>query len=132
MKKPLFTLLFMWVALAQADTLDFYHFETAQQQHQFEKLTSELRCLVCQNQSLADSQAPLAADLRDKVAILVQQHASDNKIKQYLQQRYGDFVLYRPPLQTNTVVLWSAPIGLLLIVMLGLLLKLYTRKQRQL
>jgi cytochrome c-type biogenesis protein CcmH len=77
-------------------------------------LESELRCLVCQNQTLADSNAPLAEDLRREVRELASSGKSDDAIKQYLVARYGDFVLYKPPLQTNTWLLWLGPFALLL------------------
>ncbi len=78
------------------------------------RLESELRCLVCQNQTLADSNAPLAEDLRREVRTLATAGKSDAEIKQYLVARYGDFVLYKPPLQRNTWLLWIGPFGLLL------------------
>jgi cytochrome c-type biogenesis protein CcmH len=78
------------------------------------RLEAELRCLVCQNQTLADSNAPLAEDLRREVRALATSGKSDAEIKQYLVARYGDFVLYKPPLQRNTWLLWIAPFGLLL------------------
>ena len=77
-------------------------------------LETELRCLVCQNQTLADSNAPLAEDLRREVRELAASGKSDAEIKQYLVARYGDFVLYKPPLQTNTWLLWLGPFALLL------------------
>jgi cytochrome c-type biogenesis protein CcmH len=78
------------------------------------RLESELRCLVCQNQTLADSNAPLAEDLRREVRALATSGKTDDEIRQYLVARYGDFVLYKPPLQRNTWVLWVGPFGLLL------------------
>jgi cytochrome c-type biogenesis protein CcmH len=76
-------------------------------------LETELRCLVCQNQTLADSNAPLAEDLRREVRELAKSGKSDSEIKEYLVARYGDFVLYRPPLQRNTWILWVGPFVLL-------------------
>ena len=77
-------------------------------------LETELRCLVCQNQTLADSNAPLAEDLRREVRELATSGKNDAEIKQYLVARYGDFVLYKPPLQSNTWLLWLGPFALLL------------------
>jgi len=77
------------------------------------KLEEELRCLVCQNQSLADSTAPLAEDLRREVRELAVAGKSDDEIKQYLVARYGDFVLYRPPVKSTTWLLWFGPFVLL-------------------
>ncbi|MFT5770422.1 MAG: cytochrome c-type biogenesis protein CcmH [Lysobacterales bacterium] len=89
-------------------------FENAQQQQRFDDLTAELRCLVCQNQNLADSDAPLAHDLRDEIFKMMQSGNSNEQIKLFLTERYGDFVLYKPPLQGNTLFLWLAPLVLLL------------------
>jgi len=90
-------------------------FESQQQQDRFDELTKELRCLVCQNQNLADSDAPLAHDLRREVHAMLQTGQSNEQIKQFMVERYGDFVLYRPPVQQNTYLLWLAPAVLLLI-----------------
>ena len=78
------------------------------------KLEEELRCLVCQNQSLADSNAPLAEDLRREVRGLAGQGKNDEEIKNYLVARYGDFVLYNPPVKSTTWLLWFGPFALLL------------------
>jgi cytochrome c-type biogenesis protein CcmH len=90
-------------------------FANQQQQERFNKLTEELRCLVCQNQNLADSDAPLAHDLRREVHEMVLAGRTNQQIKEFLVTRYGDFVLYRPPVQKNTYLLWLAPLVLLLI-----------------
>jgi len=76
-------------------------------------LSAELRCLVCQNQSLADSHAELAVDLKNQVRDLMRAGRTDEEIKDYLTQRYGDFVLYRPPVKRSTWVLWAGPFVLL-------------------
>jgi cytochrome c-type biogenesis protein CcmH len=89
-------------------------FASQQQEERFNQLTQELRCLVCQNQNLADSDAPLAHDLRREVHEMLQTGQSNEDIKRFLVERYGDFVLYRPPVQTNTYLLWLAPLFLLL------------------
>jgi cytochrome c-type biogenesis protein CcmH len=89
-------------------------FESEEQQQRFNDLTEELRCLVCQNQNLADSDAPLAHDLRDEIFTMMQSGQDDEQIKSFLVERYGDFVLYRPPVKGNTLVLWLAPALLLL------------------
>ena len=77
-------------------------------------LEEELRCLVCQNQTLADSTAPLAEDLRKEVRELALQGKSDAEIKDYLVARYGDFVLYKPPIKSTTYLLWFGPFAFLL------------------
>jgi cytochrome c-type biogenesis protein CcmH len=76
-------------------------------------LSSELRCLVCQNQTLADSSAPLAVDLRNQVREQLKAGKSERDVVDFLVARYGDFVLYRPPLKASTVLLWTGPFVLL-------------------
>ena len=77
-------------------------------------LAHELRCLVCQNQTIADSNADLAIDLRTQIREQIQAGKTDQQIKDYMVARYGDFVLYRPPVQSNTMLLWIAPFLLLI------------------
>jgi cytochrome c-type biogenesis protein CcmH len=88
----------------------------------YETLTKEIRCLVCQNQNIADSNAPLATDLKHKVYALVLLHTSDNEIKEYLVKRYGEFILLKPRLNKSTLLLWALPFvmlgGALLILLL--------------
>ena len=79
----------------------------------FQHLTKELRCLVCQNQSVYDSRADLAADVRRLIIAMMREGRSDEEIKAFLVARYGDFVLFRPPLEAKTYVLWAAPFVLL-------------------
>ncbi|MCO5095462.1 MAG: cytochrome c-type biogenesis protein CcmH [Xanthomonadaceae bacterium] len=89
-------------------------FRDAAEEARFRALAAELRCVMCQNQSLADSSAPIARDLRNEVLELMQQGKSDDEIKAFLTERYSDFVLYRPPLRGSTLWLWIAPPLLLL------------------
>ena len=77
------------------------------------QLETELRCLVCQNQTLAESPAGLAGDLRREIRLLADQNKSNEEIKEHLRARYGDFVLYRPPVGAKTYLLWFGPFGLL-------------------
>jgi cytochrome c-type biogenesis protein CcmH len=90
-------------------------FEDPGQQARFERLTNELRCLVCQNQTIADSNAELALDLRRQTREMILAGKTDAEILQFMTDRYGDFVLYRPPLKPTTWLLWGAPVILLLI-----------------
>ena len=76
-------------------------------------LTTELRCLVCQNQTLAESNAPLAIDMRNQIREQIKAGASDRDVVDFLVARYGDFVLYRPPLKASTLLLWAGPFLLL-------------------
>ena len=93
----------------------------------FHALTAELRCVQCQNQSLADSNAQIAHDLRREVLKLMHEGRSDSEIKQFLVDRYGEFVLYRPQLEASTALLWFGP-GLLLLVG-AVLLMVYVRRR---
>ena len=88
-------------------------FKDPVEQQRYEHLIEDLRCLVCQNQSLADSDADLAQDLRDEVYQIIQSGKSDDEAVKFLVDRYGDFVLYRPPVNTTTILLWSGPFLLL-------------------
>jgi cytochrome c-type biogenesis protein CcmH len=92
-------------------------------------ITAELRCLVCQNQSIADSHADLAVDLRRQVREMLVTGASDRQIIDYMTARYGDFVLYRPPVKRTTALLWFGP-PVLLVVGLGLLYGALRRRSR--
>ncbi len=88
--------------------------ENPQVEARLKALAVELRCLVCQNQTLADSNAPLAEDLRREVREMIVKDMSDKEIIDFLVTRYGDFVLYRPPLKTSTTLLWVGPFLLLI------------------
>lgn len=90
-------------------------FTSVEQEERFKDLTLELRCLVCQNQNLADSDAPLAQDLRREIFDMLQAGQGDEEIKTFMVERYGDFVLYRPPVQGNTLALWAMPVLFLLV-----------------
>ena len=82
-------------------------------EQRLKNLGEELRCLVCQNQTIADSNAPLALDLRNQIRVQVKEGKSDDEIRDYMTQRYGDFVLYKPPFKATTAVLWIGPIALI-------------------
>lgn len=92
-------------------------------------ITAELRCLVCQNQTIADSHAELAVDLRNQVREQLQQGKSDQQVIDYMTARYGDFVLYRPPLKSTTALLWFGP-GLLLLISLAILIRVLRRRSQ--
>ena len=113
MRQLICALFLLWLPIANANTL--YPLPTSKQRVQFEHLLKELRCLVCQNQDLADSNAGLAKDLRDQVYIMVADGRSDSEIITYLTARYGDFILFKPPVKSLTVLLWYGPILFLLL-----------------
>jgi cytochrome c-type biogenesis protein CcmH len=93
-------------------------------------LASELRCLVCQNQTIADSNADLAADLRREIREQIQAGKTDAEIRDFMTTRYGDFVLYRPPLKATTVLLWFGP-ALLLVVGFVVLVRVMRSRRRR-
>ncbi|MES9845850.1 MAG: cytochrome c-type biogenesis protein [Candidatus Sedimenticola sp. PURPLELP] len=114
MRKLLFTLMLIMPLLGLA-RIDAYHFDDSEKEARFKVLIEELRCLVCQNQNLADSNAELAQDMRKLTYEMVQRGSSNEEIVTYMVQRYGDFVMYRPPMQSNTLMLWAGPFIILAI-----------------
>ena len=120
MKHFLLSLLIFW-SMSAWSTADINGLTQPQQQEQFTRLTQQLRCLVCQNQNLADSNAPLAKDLRKKIATLIEQNATDDQIIHYTVSRYGDFIHYNPAFNPKTLLLWGGPFLLLLIGLFALL-----------
>jgi cytochrome c-type biogenesis protein CcmH len=131
LSRPLVTALLLLVgALAIAAAVDPHSFSDPAQEAQYRGLIKELRCLVCQNQNLADSDADLAKDLRGQVYDMVKDGRSDGEVVDYMVARYGDFVLYRPPLQATTALLWAGPF--LLIAMAILILVRSVRRRASL
>jgi len=92
-------------------------------------VAAELRCLVCQNQTIADSHAELAQDLRQQIREMLAKGMTEEQIRRYMTDRYGDFVLYKPPFKTSTALLWLGP-GLLMAVAIGTLFVVLRRRQR--
>jgi len=122
----LLTLLITGASVAQEPLV----FDNAEQEARYLQLTKEFRCLVCQNQNLADSDAPLAHDLREEIFEMLQAGSTDDQIRSFLVDRYGDFVLYRPPVKANTMALWVLP-ALLLCVGAVIVLLAVRRQKRQ-
>ncbi|WP_446830108.1 cytochrome c-type biogenesis protein [Candidatus Foliamicus sp.] len=102
---------------------------TPAQQELYRKLLEEVRCMVCQNQNLADSDAPLARDMRRELHKMVKDGASEDDVKQFLLDRYGDFALYRPRLAPNTLLLWAGPV-IVVAVAFGTLAAVIRRRSR--
>jgi cytochrome c-type biogenesis protein CcmH len=100
-------------AAGPAGAIEAFQFDTPEQEARYRALTEEFRCPKCLNTNLAGSDAPIAADLRGTVHRLILEGASDQAIRDYLRERYGDFVLYDPPLRAGTVLLWLIPAALL-------------------
>jgi cytochrome c-type biogenesis protein CcmH len=113
-----------------AFAIDPLPFKDRAEEVRFQHLTKQLRCLVCQNQDLADSDADLAKDLRKQVYDMMQSGKSDDEIKQYLVARYNDFVLYDPPLKPGTWLLWFSPFAFVLIGVIVVARILRTRAQQ--
>ena len=113
-----------------ASTVDVLAFESEQQQRRYKALIDEFRCPKCLNTNLSGSDAPIAQDLRRSVYWLVRDGHTDQHIRDFLQQRYGDFVLYKPPFSGRTAFIWLIPIGLLLLGM-AVLFALQSRGRRQ-
>ncbi len=105
-------------------------FKDRAEEVRFQNLTRELRCLVCQNQNLADSEAQLAGELRQQVFEMMQSGKSDAEIKQYLVARYNDFVLYDPPVKPGTWLLWFAP-GVLVVIGALVIVNILRKRTRQ-
>lgn len=104
--------------------IDAYEFDSEEQRHRFLEFTRELRCPKCQNQNLADSNAPIAGDLRHELHRLLVEGRSDPEIVEFMVSRYGDYVLYKPPVERRTWLLWLAPVVMLgggIVVLAGLL-----------
>ncbi|MBL7249240.1 cytochrome c-type biogenesis protein [Alloalcanivorax sp. C16-2] len=102
--------------------IDIYQFDDTAQQDRFHRLTEELRCPKCQNQSIADSDAEIARDMRERVARMIRDGRSNEEIVEFFVARYGDFVSYRPPVNERTAILWVGPVSLLILGGLGILL----------
>ena len=109
--------------------IESYEFKSAQMESDFNILIKELRCLVCQNQNLAGSNSDLAKDLRRQTYELLTQGKTPDQVVQYMIDRYGDFVLYRPRLKRNTLLLWFGPFVLLALV-LWLVIRAMRKKQK--
>lgn len=111
-------LIALLISLNTYAAIDVYEFDSVQQEAQYRGLIEELRCPKCQNQNLAGSDAPIAQDLKQKTYDLVRDNRSDGEIRDYMQERYGDFISYKPPVRPSTWILWFFP-PLLLIVLIG-------------
>ena len=107
------------VSVARA-AIDTYEFKDEVERERFRSLTEELRCPKCQNQNIADSNAPIATDLRREIYRMLDDGRSDKEIVDFLVMRYGDFVMYKPPLDSRTWLLWYGPFVLLGLGALGL------------
>ncbi len=117
----------LFITLSTMAGTEQFEFKTSEQEARFISLSTELRCLVCQNQSLADSNAGLAQDLRKEVYNLIQKGQTNQQIVDFLVSRYGDFILYDPPLKLATLMLWFGP--LLILIFAGIIVFRMIKKQ---
>ncbi|MFK4133657.1 cytochrome c-type biogenesis protein [Pseudomonas luteola] len=124
-------LLLVWIGVAQAAIETFAYTNDAERER-FQALTRELRCPKCQNQDLADSNAPIAADLRGEIHRLMNEGKSDEQIITYLVARYGEFVMYRPPVEQRTWLLWYGPAAFLILGFCIILIIVRRRQQQTL
>ena len=116
------------VGVARA-AIDTYEFKDEVERERFRSLTEELRCPKCQNQNIADSNAPIATDLRREIYRMLDDGRSDKEIVDFLVMRYGDFVMYKPPLDSRTWLLWYGPFGLLGLGAVGLCVLVLRRRK---
>ena len=116
------------VTTAQA-AIDTYEFRDEVERERYRTLTEELRCPKCQNQNIADSNAPIAMDLRQEIFRMLEEGQSNDQIVDYLVDRYGDFVRYKPPVNAKTMLLWYGPVGLL-VLGFGVLTVILVRRRR--
>ncbi|MCG7199211.1 cytochrome c-type biogenesis protein CcmH [Marinobacter pelagius] len=103
------TLLALFAGLSQAEVADVYDFDSREQELRYQNLISELRCPKCQNQNIADSNAPISEDMRNEVYRMMQAGASNEEIVDALVARFGEFVRYKPELDSRTFLLWATP-----------------------
>lgn len=109
MRLVLATLFILTAGLAQADVAAVYDFDTREQEVRYQNLIAELRCPKCQNQNIADSNAPISQDMRNEVYEMMQAGASNEEIVDALVARFGEFVRYKPELDSRTFLLWATP-----------------------
>lgn len=128
MKSLIALLAGMLLSFSAFAAIDSWQFDSVQQEQQYRELTESLRCPKCQNNSIADSNAMIAADMRLKVYQLMKQGQSKQQITDYMVARYGNFVTYQPPLMLSTLILWAGPA--LFVVMGALVIILRSRKRQ--
>ncbi|WP_293672434.1 cytochrome c-type biogenesis protein [Thiolapillus sp.] len=121
MMRVLLLICLLAATAAVTANIETYKFDDARKEADYQTLVHELRCLVCQNQNLADSNAELAQDLRRKTYEMVEKGLSKDEVVEYMVARYGDFVLYKPPLQRNTLALWGGPFVIFIIAVVVLI-----------
>jgi len=130
MSRWLGTALLLLLPLSAGAAFSTYEFEDDQQRAQYQRLTEELRCPKCQNQNIADSNAPIAQDLRREVYRMIQEGQGDDAIVGFMTERYGDFVIYKPRFDTSTFLLWFGPLIVGLIGLVVVLAMVYAGRRK--
>lgn len=115
-------LLSLYLSMSYA-AIEVYDFKTPAEEQRFQALIGELRCPKCQNQNLSGSDAPIAKDLKDRTYQLLQEGKTDNEIRDYMVERYGDFISYKPPVRSTTYLLWFGPFLLLVVIVLIIVIR---------
>jgi len=125
--KVIQVILLSMIAYGSPASVNIYEFEDPVKKERFYQLIDELRCTVCQNQTIAESNAGLAKDLRNRVYTMIQEGKTDKEIKTFMVERFTDFVLYKPPVNNSTLLLWAGPAILMLAAFIFLLLNIRKR-----
>lgn len=107
-------LFLLWIPLVAGAAIDVYEFDDREQEQRFRSLGHEMSCPKCQNQSILESDADIASDMRQRVARMIREGYSNEEILDHFRARYGDFIHYRPPVGAQTAILWAGPLGILL------------------
>ena len=126
--RMLIAFVLVWLPLSAFAAIDTYEFKDEATRERFKQLTFDLRCPKCQNQNLQDSDAGVAADMRNEVYRMLQEGSSDQDVFDFMVTRYGDFVLYRPPVKPTTYVLWYGPFVL---AVLGIVVILIVARKKK-
>ena len=130
MKRIFYALVLTLASFGTAQAaIDTYDFTNQAERARYRVLVEELRCPKCQNQNIADSDSPIAMDMRDEIFKKLEQGESDEQIIGFLVDRYGDFVRYKPPVNSRTMILWYGPAGLLVFGFLMVALIVYRRRR---
>ncbi len=131
MKRIIYALGLSLLCLTAQGAIDTYEFSDTAKRDRYRILVEELRCPKCQNQNIADSDSPIAMDMRDEIFKKLEEKESDEQIVDYLVDRYGDFVRYKPPVNQRTLVLWYGPAALLAFGFLMVAIIVFRRRDSQ-
>ena len=124
-----FILLLLFITPAHGESIDAISFANDQQQSRYRALLDEIRCPVCQGQSIGGSNAGLAKDLRVKVRELILKQKTDDDIRKFMTNRYGDFVVFKPPMNKSTALLWFTPFAFLVLAVVFFLMRAFNNKK---